>query len=407
MWALTTVDHTGGLKPMNTIEQVAYISHLQLTQGQLMEKYCGKKYARKKRAFVKRVKTVKRTLLTMCGKITLIVEYIKDKSGKLVSPLLQLLGVKKYQRMPEDLKDKLRDKASKMTYAETAEDAYNSFSININRQIVWRLNQEKKLRITQNNASHKILLADGTKVKHNKTGHLEPQAIMSVDEEKKEKSLLAFEIGVKWEEIANKLDLTNRIVLVGDGEPGLKEPFIKRGLHFHYCQQHAIRDLSFYLWKDQLEKTARSEFMKPLKAILYTTQNSTNKYWKDHDKNRLTLRIQWAKKEINKLAAKAAKRGLTESSRFLSDNNKYFFTAAQLAITHNLQVPWTTNQIERLMKEIGKRTKKRSMRWSEKGLRTILSPILKRYFLPTKKRNYKNIYGGDTNSGSSPNVNHI
>ena len=99
------------------------------------------------------------------------------------------------------------------------------------------------------------------------------------------------------------------------------------------------------------------------------------------------------------LIAKLKKRECGQSAEFLERNKKYLFTAAKLAIMENLQVPWTTNVAERLMKEIGKRTKKKSMRWSAKGLMSILSAVLKRYFLPPEKRTYKNIYGGDSMSG--------
>jgi len=383
---------------MNLLEQQGYICFLQQTECSLLEAYCGKRYARVEMDCC-RVKTVMRQLLTRFGKITLKITFIINKAGEIFSPLLKWMGVKKYQRMPEDLKDVLRDKADKMTYADAAEDVFNSFSIPVSRQFVWRVNQQKQLAIVDSDDGHKILLADGTKTRCNKGGHLEPRALMSVDLEKKEKCLLAFEIDVKWQEIANKLDLSQYAVLVGDGETGLREAFIMRGIKFQFCHLHAIRDLSLYLWYDKLEKNARTEFMKPFKEILYTVQNSTKKYWRDKNKVRVLSRVWWANKQIDKLIAKARRRQLEQTAAFLKNNKQYLFIAARLAVQQNLLVPWTTNQIERVMKEIGKRTKKKSMRWSITGLRTILNAVLKRYFLPPKKREYKNIFGGDLIGG--------
>lgn len=379
---------------MNLLEQQGYICFLQQTESSLLEAYCGKKHARIKRNH-RRVKTVTRQLLTRFGKITLKITYIINRAEQVFSPLLRRMGIKKYQRMSEELQNILRDKASKMTYADTAEDLFNSFNLQINRQQVWRINQQKELAITSNNASHRILLADGTKTRCNKGGHLEPRAVMSVDLDRKEKCLLAFEVGVKWQEIANKLNLTQYTVLVGDAETGLRQAFTQQGIDFQLCHLHAIRDMSLYLWYDKLEKNARTEFMKPFKEALYTVQNSVKKYWQDKNKYRVYSRVLQANKQINRLTAKARQRELGQTADFLEHNRQYLFTAAKLAVQQNLKVPWTTNQIERVMKEIGKRTKKKSMRWSTNGLKTILNAVLKRYFLPTQKRNHKNIYGGE------------
>ena len=41
------------------------------------------------------------------------------------------------------------------------------------------------------------------------------------------------------------------------------------------------------------------------------------------------------------------------------------------------------------MQELGVRTKKKGMNWSEKGLAAITHLTLARYFAPQKRRNYK------------------
>jgi len=391
---------------MLLLEREAYISFLQQLELNLLEQYCGEKYARINRE-CRIAKTVVRRICTRFGEIIMKITQIKNAAGEYFSPLLRLLGIGKYQRIPKDIENRIRDKACKMSYRDAAEDVHNSFDFGISRQVVWKINQSNNPVPVASSASHKILLADGTKIKSNKKGHLEPRAIISTDSEKKEKCLLALDALKSWQEMAESIDFTGFRVLVADGEQGLMEALVKPGMLFQFCHLHAIRDLSFYLWQDELEKSARGKFMKPLKEILYTVQNSTKKYFVEKDKARLLWRIRWADKGISKLIAKLEERECEQSAEFLKRNKKYLFTAAMLAITDNLQVPWTTNLAERLMKEIGKRTKKRSMRWSPNGLMSILSAVLKRYFLPPEKRSYKNIYGGDTIGGSSPNVNHI
>jgi len=383
---------------MISIEREAFISFLQQLEPRLLEQCCGEKYARIPRK-CRIAKTVVRRICTRFGKITLKITHVKNTLGEFFSPLLQVLGIRKYQHIPKDIENRIRDKACKMSYRDVAEDVRNSFEFKISRQEVWRINQSNNPVPISSSKSHKILLADGTKIKGINGGHLEPRALMSIDSGKKEKCLLSLETSKSWDEIAGNLDLEGFRVLVADGEQGLAEALVKSHMKFQFCHLHAIRDLSFYLWQDKLEKNARSEFIKPLKEILYTVQNSTKKYFVDKDKARLLWRIHWANKEINKLIARLKKRECEKSAEFLERNKKYLFTAAQLAITDNLRVPWNTNVAERLMKEIGKRTKKKSMRWSANGLMSVLSATLKRYFLPPEKRCYKNIYRGDSTGG--------
>lgn len=386
---------------MNITEQESYICFLQDLEGKLVEKLCGEKYSRVKSA-CRRAKTQAKQICTKFGKIRYRFAYVKDKTGRLFSPLLEHLGIPTYKRMSDDLRDLLRDKASKMTYADAAEDIANSFGFRLHKQTLWRMNQEPGgLAFVEPDEGHSILLADGTKIRSNRGGHHEPKAVMSIKpgskKRKPEKSLLAFGVEESWEELAKDLDFSNFKVLVGDAEPGLMHNLVKPHMRFQLCHLHAERDLSLFLWKDGLPKLARNEFMKPFKKILYTVQSSTEKYFVDKNKARLRRRLLWANEDIDILARKIERMGLTEASGFLERNKKYLFTSAALAIREGLRVPWTTNQMERLMKELGKRTKKQSMRWSASGLGVILRAVLKRYFLPPENRNYKKIFGDTSN----------
>ena len=53
-------------------------------------------------------------------------------------------------------------------------------------------------------------------------------------------------------------------------------------------------------------------------------------------------------------------------------------TFAQLTL-EEVEIPYTTNKIERLMGEIWKRCKHKWMHWSTHGLRNILTIVLVRY----------------------------
>ena len=89
-----------------------------------------------------------------------------------------------------------------------------------------------------------------------------------------------------------------------------------------------------------------------------------------------------------------------KAADFLERHIEHLTTAAELAISKRIQVPWTTNKIERMMREIGKRTKKKGMCWSEDGLKRIVSMNLKRYMVPFKQRKYLKLFG-DNNVGNA------
>lgn len=381
---------------MYITEQEAYIAFLQQKEQELLETCCGRRYSRVT-STCRRIKTRVRRICTRFGAIVYRFVYLRDKLGRVFSPLLEFLDIRKYQHMSDDLKNRLRDKASKMTYADAVEDIANSFGFRIHRQTLWNMSQEAGgPAFAGPGERHVILLADGTKVRSNRGGHHEPRVVMSVNPETGGKRLLAFSVDKSWEEICNDIDFSGFRVLVADAEPGLRDNLVKAQMAFQFCHQHAERDLAFYLWKDGVPNLARNEFMKPFKATLYTVQSSTANYFQHKDKGKLRWRLAWARKRIAAIEKKLEERGLAQASEFLTRKKEYLFTAAVLALRENLKVPWTTNQMERCMKELGKRTKQKSMRWSASGLGTILRAVLKRYFLPPEERNYKKIFGGDT-----------
>ena len=71
-------------------------------------------------------------------------------------------------------------------------------------------------------------------------------------------------------------------------------------------------------------------------------------------------------------------RSYTKTSSFIIRNVRLTVTFSELAM-EDVEIPYTTNQIERLMGEISKRCKHKWMHWLTEGLRNILTIILIRY----------------------------
>lgn len=341
----------------------------------------------------KRIKTQKKTFYCEQGKIRYPFVYVRLANCKVISPLREYLCIGKHQNMSYDFKSKLIMKASRTTYQKAVEDINESFHFHISKKTLNRyvIEDANKLDIIEKPTEEQnILIADSTKVRDGRKGHHEVMAVISLDYENNESSLAAFDINAKPKDIAGKINIEKYKAFVGDADLGLRN-FFKDKIPFHLCHQHAINDVSFFLWKDGMKKRERDLIIRKFEAIIYTLQNSTKKYWKDNKTDRLVNRIVRTRRNLTNLAAEVSCKGMHETARYVMDHRNHVLTAAKLALV-GIKVPWTTNHAERLMQEIGIRTKKKGMNWTEQGLRAILNLVLKRYFLPADQRNYKEVF---------------
>ena len=280
-----------------------------------------------------------------------------------------------------------------MPYRKSVEDTRDSFGFSLSRMTIHRYAKDEASDLTVEREApvdHCVILADGTKVPGAKR-HLEPRVIMSIGGTPSDKALVRYSTGLRWKELCQTIDLSQFRVLVGDGEPGLKEALCTTDMRFQYCHVHAIRDVSICLWKDGLSHNKAEPFCKQFERILYCLQASTEKHKQDKDWARLSWRIGKTKDELHSFAAHASAKGLHATAAFVLSHKDDLTTAAEFAIL-GINVPWTTNPIERVMQEIGIRTKKKGMYWSTPGLDRILRMILKRYFLPPNQRTYKDVF---------------
>ena len=370
-----------------------YLLLLDAKESALVDSLCGKRYCRERHDFV-RQKTKKRVILIQHGRFDRLFVYIKNvKTGESYSPLLRSLGIEKGQRCSREFKQVLARKASRMPYRKSVEDTQDSFGFSLSRMTLHRYAKDEAsdLPVEQEApSSHCVILADGTKVPGAKS-KLEPRVIMSIGDAASDKSLVRYVTGMSWKEMRKDLDLSQFRVLVGDGEPGLKEALCTPDMRFHYCHVHAIRDVGICLWKDGLTRNKAEPFCKQFERILYCLHASTEKHKIDKDWARLSWRIGKTKDELRSFAARVSTQGLHSTAAFVLSHKDDLTTAAEFAIL-GINVPWTTNPVERVMQEVGIRTKKKGMYWSTPGLDRILRMVLKRYFLPPNQRTYKDVF---------------
>ena len=83
------------------------------------------------------------------------------------------------------------------------------------------------------------------------------------------------------------------------------------------------------------------------------------------------------------------KLGCRKTATFIKEYSNSMVVFAKFAL-NGIRVPWNSNIIERLMGEISKRTKHKWMKWTTKGLETILNIILVRYCSEENYEEFKN-----------------
>ena len=178
-------------------------------------------------------------------------------------------------------------------------------------------------------------------------------------------------------------------ILISDNEPGLINAVKAERRQLGIL--HALKYLLFTLWGEGMNKDERIEVDEAAKQALFTLVNSTKKHRKDCDKERLKSRIDKTLRELYEIADELGERGYTKASSFIIRNARFMVTFAQLTL-EDVEIPYTTNKIERLMGEISKRCKHKWMHWSTEGLRNILTIVLVRYTKEQLYNQFKNAY---------------
>ncbi len=96
------------------------------------------------------------------------------------------------------------------------------------------------------------------------------------------------------------------------------------------------------------------------------------------DPERIKAKISSTIDEFKRIAKELTEKYCYKAAKFIRDYSNSMVTFAKLAV-EGIEIPWTSNVIERLMGEISKRIKHKWMRWTTRGLEAILRLILVRY----------------------------
>lgn len=373
------IDLSDLIERSNGHSRIELVRLIEERQERIVQEVCGPKYSRSRP--YRRGSSYTKTLVTGLGTIRFRVKRVISRADNKVSaPILEALDVKR-RKYSRDVRLKLAEFASKMSYHDASLEFETATGVQVPKRTILSFIQEiapPLLAANRTNIQSEIVMGDGTDVRALKSREMNEVHVLLSDGGQ----LLHLGVNSEW-------PISEAGILVSDNEPGLTKAVKaeKRQL----CILHAMKYLLFTLWGEGMSKDDRIEVEKTVKQTMFTLVNSTKKHLKDGDKERLKAGIDGTLRELYNIADELGQRGYTKASAFIMKNARFMVTFAKLAL-EDVEIPYTTNKIERLMGEVSKRCKNKWMHWSTDGLKNILTLVLIRYTDRKLYNQFKNAY---------------
>lgn len=367
-----------------------------------VERHCGTKYGRcNSEQRYQRAGTSSREPVTAVGKLKIKLHKIKDKETKEtfkpIKKVIELEGKRVYQ---EDISMIAVEFATKMTYRDTVKegkfitkDFPSPCTVN-QRVIEYGAKIQEFSTEKIENKGVKTVLSDGTKT-HSQEKDIDKNEINVVlGVENNEKVILGVKVNESWNNMAKELRRVKAIddetVFVGDGEKEMRYAMTTDERLYQLDLVHAASITGYKLWEDRIMSLEdRNTVVGKLQSALYSLKNSVEKHFQDKNIGALKSRIDQTVAELKIMSKELWKLGCRKTAKFIKDYSNSMVVFARFAVTGR-RVPWNSNIIERLMGEISKRTKHKWMRWTTRGLETIINIILVRYCSEKNYEEFKN-----------------
>ena len=368
-----------------------------------VEKLCGSKYLRGNgENRYRRGGTSERGPVTAVGKLNVTLHKVVDteanKTFKPINSVVDLDGKKIYQ---EDISMIAVELATKMTYRDTVKEGKfitKDFPspCTVNKRVIEYGGKIQELNTEKiENAGIKTAFSDGTKTHSQEKGLDKNEINVVLGMKNDKKVILGAKVNDPWNDMAKELRVakavTDETVFCGDAEKEMKNAMTKNDELYQLDLVHAARIAGFKLWEDKIMSLEeRKTIVSKLEGVLYTLKNAVEKHLVDKNTDDLKSRINKTVDELKKMSKELWKLGCRKTATFIKEYSNNMVVFAKFAVKGR-RVPWNSNIIERLMGEIAKRTKHKWMRWTTKGLETIINIILVRYCSEENYEEFKNI----------------
>jgi hypothetical protein len=364
---------------------------IQSVDQEQVQRYCGDRNGRGNgKHQYQRAGSIERHPVTAVGRLTLTLHRVKDKvAGRIFVPVeerIEFDGKRIYQ---EDISMISAELATKMTYRDAVKEGKQFMqdfpsACTINRRIIEYGERIKAFNGEKMKDAHvEVAFADGTKTHSQERGRSKNEVNVVVGMSEGKKVLLDAQVNRPWADTARTLNaagaFADEAVFIADAEQELRAALVTGKRSFQLDFLHAFRDTSYKLWKEsEMALEDRKRIINKLKVILFSLSNAVAVQRAGSTGEPLKQKINETVDALKKLADRLWTLGCSKAASFIREYSNTLVTFAVLAVKGR-KVPWNSNVIERLMGEIAKRTKHKWMRWTSKGLETLLNLILVRY----------------------------
>jgi hypothetical protein len=382
------------------IESVLLESMVESLDASRVEALCGEKYAHGNgNQRFQRAGTDTRTAVTTAGEHEFSLHYVEDTAAdhgessyfRPVEDVLDFDGQNRYQ---QDIAAKSVDLATSLSYRETADhgdgilpEMPSPTTINRRaREYGGKLKQFLPDCVADTDAD--AVIPDGTKChsQDDDRSYHSVQATLGEDTGEESRSLLDLSINADWDETAAELDgidaVTDDATVVSDGDSGIVTAFTDENRDHQLDLVHVGRTLDYNLWNDGvLSLDRRNEIVSEVIDEVFHLKNSVAKHRPEEEFAAIRERIARTTERLEKTAWQLKQFGSEKAAGYLRRWLPSIMTFAERAI-EGLEVPWTSNPVERLMGEVSKRCKNQWMRWTADGLEALLQLRLVKYADP-------------------------
>ena len=340
-----------------------------------------------------------RKVKTSLGQIKSLWRRIKCKyCSQECVPLKHFLGLKKHQYKSNELEQLVIDAASKDSYRRAAETVGAQGFVKVSHSTAHRWVMESDC--DQLNFSHKIkdnknpiqLIPDGTGFKGlprkgaAQKGDL--KVIVGVDSHGDTFPIGAW-AGEDWDTVSEKVHkvatkFPENSILLADGEPGIASAFVDMVDEQQRCHWHISRDLYHTMWQNGGTVKESKPIQKALSGLL-AIELPVEDFNAVCEKEKDDIEEQMERTEglINKLIYYLNSKSYTKAAYYLENAKKSMFGYVRRWLKTGLICPRASSMIERVMRELGRRLKKVSYNWSDRGC-TKMARILLRKFTAKK-----------------------
>jgi len=335
---------------------------------------------------------VGRRLRTSVGTVKLSWRRLRcTHCGRSFLPLREFLGLDRYQSKSHELERVVTEVVSEQNYRRTTRHWELIGVIPVPKSTAHRwVTMSDCDEIKPPGQPLDVLLSDGTGYKR------QPDAKVGLDNQGEVRIALGVTpegtvtplgawSGKSWAEIGQEIASSTpgskpiAQVLVSDGEPGLAEGLAHLVNGQQRCQWHQVHDLDPAMFRDGAPKAERRAMQHRLSGTIgIELPKADFKTVSAADKVDLAQRTAAAEQELDKLVDDLVSRRYFQAATYVRQAKDKLFTYVRLWLELGIVSPRVTSQIERMMREIGRRLKRIAFNWSEAGAAQMTRIILKR-----------------------------